>query len=176
MLGRDYHIVSLAELGCSDDIPETEPTLEGNAKLKAHHIHNKYNTDCFADDTGLEVEALGGEPGVISARYAGAGCASEDNMRKVLRLMTGKTNREARFRTVICLLIDGKEYLFEGRVDGVILESGRGERGFGYDPIFKPEGYDTTFAEMSIEEKNLISHRARAITKMMDFFKGNINH
>ena len=160
---------SLSDIGCSVDIPETQPTIEGNAIQKARFIYDRFKMNCLADDTGLEIETLDGAPGVISARFAGVGCSFSDNMRKVLMLMEGKTNREAAFRTIFCLIIDGKEYLFEGRVDGIILEQERGENGFGYDPIFQPVGYDKTFAEMSLELKNTFSHRARACMKLVEF-------
>lgn len=166
-----YEVMSLEEIGCHEDIVEDADTIEGNAKIKADFVTNKFHVDCFADDTGLEVEALDGAPGVYSARYAGEHCSYQDNVDKLLREMKGKTNRKACFKTVIALILDGKEYLFEGRVDGQIIEDQRGMSGFGYDPVFLPDGFDRTFAEMSEEEKNSISHRGRAIRKMMDFLK-----
>ena len=169
ILGGKFHIVSLQELGCQEDIPEEQDTLEGNALQKARYIRNKYKVNCFADDTGLEIEALGGEPGVYSARYAGDGHDSEANMRKVLDKMSGETNRRARFRTVIALLLDGQEHLFEGEVRGEILRERHGEGGFGYDPIFRPEGFAQSFAEMSLEDKNKISHRGRATEALRKF-------
>ncbi|MBP5663804.1 MAG: non-canonical purine NTP diphosphatase [Bacteroidales bacterium] len=164
-------IKNLKDIGCFEEIPETADTLSGNALQKAHYVQEHFHVNCFADDTGLEVEALDGRPGVYSARYAGEHCSYQDNVDKLLREMKGKTNRKACFKTVIALILDGKEYLFEGRVDGQIIENQRGMSGFGYDPVFLPDGFDRTFAEMSEEEKNSISHRGRAIRKMMDFLK-----
>lgn len=164
-------IKNLKDIGCFEEIPETADTLPGNALQKAHYVEEHFHVNCFADDTGLEVEALDGRPGVYSARYAGEHCSYQDNVDKLLREMKGKTNRKACFKTVIALILDGKEYLFEGRVDGQIIEDQRGMSGFGYDPVFLPDGFDRTFAEMSEEEKNSISHRGRAIRKMMDFLK-----
>lgn len=169
ILGGSFRIASLKEIGCTDDIPETADTLDGNALQKARYVKDKFGYDCFADDTGLEVEALGGAPGVFSARYAGPGHDSEANMRKLLKELEGKTNRQAQFRTVVALLLDGEEYTFEGIVRGTILTERRGTAGFGYDPVFVPEGYAETFAEMGSEEKNRISHRARAVQKLADF-------
>jgi XTP/dITP diphosphohydrolase len=169
IIGDRYTIISLKELGCYNDIPETETTLEGNALLKARYIHSRYHCNCFADDTGLEIEALQGEPGVYSARYAGEHCSFEDNIVKVLQKMEGKTNRKALFRTVIALIIDNQEYLFEGCIKGSIIEDQKGISGFGYDPIFIPDGYTQTFAEMGDELKNRISHRAIATQKLIDF-------
>lgn len=162
-------IVSLAEINCFDDIPETADTLEGNALQKAHYIQEKFGLNCFADDTGLEVEALNNAPGVYSARYAGPGHDSEANMKKLLKEMEGKENRKARFRTVIALVWNGKTYTFEGIVNGTITTAKRGENGFGYDPIFIPEGYDQTFAELGDNIKNQISHRAKAVEKLDEF-------
>lgn len=169
ILGGSFRIASLKEIGCTDDIPETADTLEGNALQKARYVKEKFGYDCFADDTGLEVKALGGAPGIFSARYAGPGHDSEANMRKLLKELEGKTNRQAQFRTVIALLLDGQEYTFDGIVRGEILAERRGTAGFGYDPVFVPEGYTETFAEMGSEEKNRISHRARAVKKLADF-------
>lgn len=169
IIGDRYTIISLKELGCYNDIPETETTLEGNALLKARYIHSRYHCNCFADDTGLEIEALQGEPGVYSARYAGEHCSFEDNIVKVLQKMEGKTNRKALFRTVIALIIDNQEYLFEGCIKGSIIEDQKGISGFGYDPIFIPDGYTQTFAEMGDELKNRISHRAIATQNLIDF-------
>ena len=171
ILGNDFQIASLKEIGCHDDIPETADTLEGNAMQKAQYIKDKFGMDCFADDTGLEVEALNNAPGVFSARYAGPGHDSEANMKKLLHEMEGKENRKARFRTVIALLLDGKEYTFEGIVKGNIIEEKRGDSGFGYDPIFVPEGYDLTFADLGNDIKNNISHRAEAVKKLSAFLK-----
>lgn len=164
ILGDKVEVLSLKDIQCDVDIPETADTLEGNAVLKAEYIYRHYGLDCFADDTGLEVEALNGAPGVYSARYAGGeGHDSEANMRKLLAEMEGKTNRKAQFRTAICLIEGGAEHLFEGVVKGEIIEEKRGASGFGYDPVFMPEGYTETFAEMGSEEKNRISHRACAV-------------
>lgn len=162
-------LLSLKEIGCHADIPETADTLEGNALLKARYIFENYHTDCFADDTGLEVEALGGAPGIYSARYAGDGHDSEANMQKLLHNLEGVENRKAQFRTVFALIIDGKEHLFEGIIRGEIISNRKGTSGFGYDPIFVPEGYTQTFAEMGNELKNQISHRAVATNKLCKF-------
>ena len=170
ILGDAQPVVSLKQIGCNEDIEETASTFEGNALLKARYVHAKYGCDCFADDSGLEVDALGGEPGVYSARYAGAdGHDSEANMDKLLQKLSGIKNRHARFRTVIALIWKGKEYLFDGKVEGVILEEKRGEKGFGYDPLFVPDGYEQTFAQMESGVKNKISHRARAMEKLVLF-------
>lgn len=169
ILGEKVELLGLKDIGCHEDIPETADTLEGNALLKARFIAEKYHVDCFADDTGLEVEALGGAPGVYSARYAGDGHDSEANMRKLLKDMEGMENRKARFRTVFALIVDGKEHLFEGIVKGKIITNRKGTSGFGYDPIFVPEGYTQTFAEMGNELKNKISHRAVATEKLCKF-------
>ena len=166
-------MLSLSDIGCCDDIPETADTLQGNALIKARHIYGKYGLDCFADDTGLEVEALGGAPGVYSARYAGEECDSEANMRKLLENLTGKSNRNAQFRTVIALIIDGKEMLFDGIVKGIVATEKRGDSGFGYDPIFIPEGHAESFAQMSGEMKNSMSHRFRATQQLGDYLKEN---
>jgi len=166
-----YEVLSLDDIGCHEEIVEDAETIEGNAKIKADFVTNKYHVDCFADDTGLEVEALNGAPGVYSARYAGEHCSYQDNVNKMLNAMRGKTNRKAAFRTVIALNLDGKSYTFEGRCDGQIIESQRGTDGFGYDPIFMPDGFNQTFAEMSHEEKNAISHRGRATQKLIDFLR-----
>lgn len=166
----DYaEIVSLSDIDCHDDIPETGSTLEENALQKARYIKDKFGCDCFADDTGLEVEALGGAPGVFSARYAGDAHDSEANMRKLLSEMEGEENRKARFRTVIALILDGKEYMFEGIVNGIITKEKRGAEGFGYDPVFMPDGYTKTFAELGDNVKNTISHRAEAVKKLSAF-------
>ena len=169
ILEPQFKIISLEDLNCTDDIPETAQTLDGNALLKATWIHTKFGIDCFADDTGLEVDALGGEPGVYSARYAGEENNSYNNMSKVLTLLGDDTNRKARFRTVIALIQDKKNHFFEGRIEGDIALIPRGESGFGYDPIFVPEGYLLSFAQLSAEEKNQISHRALALHKLMDY-------
>ena len=169
--GRHFNILSLEDIGCLDEIPENEPTLEGNASSKAWYIYDKYGKDCFADDTGLEIAALGGKPGVISARYAGADCNADNNTRKVLMELNGELNRKCRFRTVISLIIDGVETLFEGIVEGSILTEKRGSQGFGYDPVFQPDGYLESFAEMKVSEKNKISHRSRATQALIDHLK-----
>lgn len=169
ILGNKVELLSMKEIGCHDDIPETADTLEGNALLKARYIYDKYHTDCFADDTGLEVEALNGAPGVFSARYAGDAHNSEANMNKLLLELEGSDNRKARFRTVFALIVNGKEHIFEGIVKGEITKGKHGTSGFGYDPIFLPEGYTQTFAEMGNELKNKISHRAVATKKLCNF-------
>lgn len=171
ILAPDYEIVSLSELNCFDDIPETATTLEGNALIKANYIHQKYDCDCFADDTGLEVEALNGEPGVYSARYAGEANDANANMQKLLQKLGDNDNRNASFRTVIALILDGKKYFFEGRIDGHICFEPQGSVGFGYDPIFIPGGYNQSFAELGIDEKNKISHRALAVKKLAEYLR-----
>lgn len=172
ILGEQIELLSLNDIGCHTDIPETADTLEGNALLKSSFISEHYGMDCFADDTGLEVEALNGAPGVYSARYAGGeGHDSEANMRKLLNDLQGKENRKAQFRTAISLILDGKKYLFEGVVKGEIIQEKRGDSGFGYDPIFQPEGYDKTFAELGNEIKNRISHRALAVQRLCEFLQ-----
>jgi XTP/dITP diphosphohydrolase len=168
-VGDKHEIVSLKEIGFEEDIPETHNTLEGNAKQKSQHIYNRYKMSCFADDTGLEIDALNGEPGVYSARYAGENASFEDNMNMVLDKMTGKTNRQANFRTVISLIIDGQETQFEGKCPGQIMTEKYGEEGFGYDPIFMPKGYQETFAEMNLDLKNEISHRGLATKKLIEY-------
>ena len=174
ILGKDFEIVSLAEIGCHEDIPETGLTLEENARQKSTYIVEHYNHDCFADDTGLEVDALKGEPGVHSARYAeGTDHDSEANMRKLLSKMLNVKDRTARFRTVISLIINGVEHQFEGRVEGRIATEKHGKEGFGYDPIFIPEGYDKSFAELGEEVKNQISHRARAVKKLAEYLSSS---
>jgi XTP/dITP diphosphohydrolase len=169
MLRGSHQIVSLAEIGCHEDIPEEQDTLEGNALQKARYIKQHYGYDCFADDTGLEIDALGGRPGVYSARYAGEAKDSEANMRKVLAEMQGHTDRRARFRTVIALILGNEEHLFEGKVEGEILTARQGSAGFGYDPVFRPDGYDRSFAEMDPDTKNSISHRGEATRKLAAF-------
>jgi len=162
-----YRVKGLREVVGEVDIPETGTTLEENAAIKARFLSGETGMDCFADDTGLEVTALGGAPGVYSARYAGEGCSFDDNMDKLLAALSGATDRSARFRTVICLIIGGEELLFEGEVTGEILRERTGSAGFGYDPIFRPEGHRKSFAEMSMDEKNAISHRGRAVEKLV---------
>lgn len=171
-LGRHFEIISLEQLGCAEDVPENQDTLEGNAKEKAEYIYRKYGLDCFADDTGLEVEALNGRPGVYSARYAGEAKDPNANIKLLLKEMDATPNRKAKFRTVIALIIGGNEYLFQGEVHGQILEERQGIGGFGYDPIFQADGYDVSFAQMSMDQKNEISHRGRAVEKLADFLKG----
>lgn len=164
-----YEVLALSEIGILEDIAETAITLEENAMIKANYVFEKTGLDCFADDTGLEVEALGNKPGVYSARYAGEPADAQANIDKLLAEMRTIENRKARFRTVIALIRGGQTYLFEGIVNGKIIEKKTGNSGFGYDPVFKPEGYEQTFAEMSLEEKNRISHRGAAIRKLVDF-------
>lgn len=171
LLTGTWKVQTLADVGFHKDVPETGRTLEANALQKARYINDQLGKDCFADDTGLEIESLNGEPGVYSARYAGPEKDSGSNIRKVLSEMEGKRNRKARFRTVIALIIDGQEKLFEGIVDGVILEQPEGEGGFGYDPIFKPDEAGVSFAQMPLSEKNKISHRGRAVRKLADYLK-----
>ncbi len=162
ILGEDFQVLGLSDIGCNEDIPETADTLEGNAEIKARYVKEHYGYDCFADDTGLEVDALGGAPGVYSARYAGPGHDSAANVALLLKNLEGKSDRAARFRTVIALVEGDKITLVDGVVEGRIIDELRGDNGFGYDPIFVPEGYDKTFAEMDSKEKNSISHRAHA--------------
>ena len=171
IVGDRVEVLSLNDIDCHDDIPETADTLQGNALIKARYIYDKFGVDCFADDTGLEVDALGGEPGVYSARYAGEECCSEANMQKLLHNLTGKSDRNAQFRTVIALIITGEEKLFNGIVKGTIAEEKMGDSGFGYDPIFIPEGFSESFAQMSSEQKNSISHRYRATKQLSDYLK-----
>lgn len=174
ILGDEIQLISLSDLNMNDDIPEEEPTLEGNALHKARYIHDRVKMPVFADDTGLEIEALHGLPGVHSARFAGESKNSDANIEKVLTLMSSSENRSARFRTVIALKTDSNEYLFEGTVEGKITMERRGSEGFGYDPVFLPEGSRKTFAEMPLSEKNLVSHRARAFEKLR-IFLNNFN-
>lgn len=177
-----YRVLSLDQAGMAEDVPENEDTLEGNALQKAMYVKENLGVDCFADDTGLEVDALGGEPGVYSARYAdltNERMAGEDasgaNIRKLLARMDGILERKARFRTIIALVMDGEHHLFEGIVEGSILEQKRGHEGFGYDPVFRPDGFDVSFAEMSLSQKNKISHRAKAVQKLAEFLKNYSN-
>lgn len=169
----NFEIVSLTDIGCFEDIEENGSTLLDNARIKARYVKEKYGYDCFADDTGLEVDTLDGAPGVFSARYAGGdGHDSQANVRKLMREMDGTTDRKAHFRTVIVLLFDGKEYVFDGRIDGFITFAPQGNEGFGYDPVFQPEGFNMTFAQMSMVAKSEISHRGRALKKLCEFLKG----
>lgn len=170
-LGKYYQVISLKDLGDDTDVPETGDTLEENAMIKADYLWNTYQVNCFADDTGLEVEALDNAPGVYSARYAGEQKSSEDNVAKLLKELEGKENRRARFRTVIALIMGGKRYLFEGKIEGTITTSPKGTSGFGYDPVFQPDGYDKTFAELTLEDKNNISHRAKAVEQLVLFLR-----
>ncbi len=171
MLGTAYKVLGLKDIGCDEDIPETADTLEGNALIKAKYVYEKYGKNCFSDDTGLEVDALNNAPGVYSARYAGVDKDAEANMNKLLTELNGQANRKAQFRTAVALIIDGQELLFEGKVEGKIIEEKRGGKGFGYDPVFIPEGYDNTFAELSSEVKNSISHRGRAVQKLIKYLE-----
>ena len=171
MLGDEYTLLDLKAIGCKEDIPEDEPTLAGNALAKARYLKQHYGLDCFADDTGLEVDALNGEPGVYSARYAGDAKDANANMDLLLKNLGNNTNRTARFKTVIALLQNGEEHLFEGVIEGRISEEKRGTQGFGYDPIFVPEGETRTFAEMEMVEKATMSHRGRAVKKLVEFLK-----
>lgn len=166
-----YEIVSLKEIGCQEELPETGNTLEANSLEKAKYISTHYGIDCFADDTGLEIEALGGEPGVDSAHYAGPARDGNENMNLVLKKLKGETNRQASFRTVITLIQKNEVHIFTGIVEGKILEHKKGTTGFGYDPIFQPDGFDRTFAEMTVAEKNSISHRGRAVEKLIAHFQ-----
>jgi XTP/dITP diphosphohydrolase len=172
LLGNGYLINGLAEIGCNSDIPEPYPSLEENAKAKADYILEHFKIPCFADDTGLEVDALNGDPGVLSARYAGEEKDSQANMKKLLHELQGITNRKARFRTVIAYATPSSTLLFEGIVEGSILLEQQGTKGFGYDPLFVPDGFSKTFAEMSLDEKNKLSHRARAMNKLIEYLEG----
>ena len=178
ILGDQIKLLSLSDIGCFDEIPEDHDTLEGNAEQKAFHIFNKYHLDCFADDTGLEVEALHGKPGVHSARYSEDEAPKinkefrhEANIKKLLREMQGKLNRSAQFRTIICLVENGRSNFFEGKIKGQIIDKKKGTSGFGYDPVFIPDNYFLTFAELNMDEKNKISHRAKAIEKLVEYLK-----
>ena len=175
MLGDEFTLVSLQEIGCTEDIAETADTIEGNSQLKAQYVWQKYKIDCFADDTGLEVEALNNEPGVYSARYAGEPKDDQKNMALVLEKLKGKDNRSARFKTVMTLILDGKEYAFEGIAKGSLRDQPVGTAGFGYDPIFEPENHSITFAEMEPSQKNAISHRGKAVQKLVSFLKEQTN-
>jgi XTP/dITP diphosphohydrolase len=168
LLPSTIQIISLKDIGCHEDIPETADTIEGNALIKARYVKEKYGYNCFADDTGLEVEALNGEPGVYSARYAGEQKSAADNMKKLLQALENTTNRKAHFKTVIALILDNNEYLLEGIIKGTIGTEEIGNQGFGYDPIFTPRGSQKTFAELSLEEKSQISHRGIAVQKLVN--------
>ena len=171
ILSNEFELLSLKDIGCLEDIPETAETIEENSMQKAEYVYQKYKIDCFADDTGLEIEALQGRPGVYSARYAGEEKNMDKNIEKILSELKNKDNRKARFKTIISLILDGEKYQFEGIINGEIIEEKRGDSGFGYDPVFVPEGYDITFAEMPADEKNKISHRGRAVKKLATFLK-----
>ncbi len=172
IISEHFDLLSLKEIGCEEEIPETAETIEENSMQKAEYVYDKYKIDCFADDTGLEIEALNGRPGVYSARYAGEEKNMEKNIDKILNELKGKKNRSARFKTVISLIYEGKKYQFEGIVNGKIIEEKRGVGGFGYDPVFMPQGYNITFAEMPADVKNKISHRGKAVQKLVEFLKG----
>ncbi len=173
LLPENIELLGLNDIQCFDEIPETAETIEGNAILKANYIKNNYGLNCFADDSGLEIEALNGQPGVYSARYAGEPKDDNKNIDKVLLNLDNQTNRKANFKTVICLNLNDKQYLFTGIVNGSIINEKKGDNGFGYDPIFVANGFDKTFAQMTFEEKNQISHRAKAVMQMIDFLKNN---
>lgn len=173
LLPSNIEVMTLNEIGCFEEIEETAKTLEGNAKIKSDHVKDNYGYNCFADDTGLEVDALNGSPGVYSARYAGENASFEDNVNKLLDALKDKSNRKARFRTVISLDLDGTQKFFEGICEGTIELSTKGSEGFGYDPVFTPVGYDMTFAEMDLSTKGKISHRGKAVQKLVEFLKDN---
>lgn len=175
ILGSQFQVLSLADVSCHEELPENQTTLEGNSEEKALYVYQHYQVNCFADDTGLEVDALSGEPGVYSARYAGPQRSGEDNMDLLLNKLVGKKNRSAQFRTVITLILNGQKYQFEGIVRGTIAHQKTGRAGFGYDPIFIPEGSDKSFADMSQEAKNRISHRGRAISKLVHFLQNQVS-
>ena len=172
LMPKSIELLSLTDINCNDDIPETAPDLRGNASQKSHYVFEKFNINCFADDTGLEIDALNNEPGVYSARYAGPQKNNEDNMNLVLEKLKNESNRKARFKTVISLIINGDEHIFEGVCNGEITTKKSGNKGFGYDPIFKPNGFDVTFADMPLSEKNKISHRGKAVKLLVDFLEG----
>ena len=174
LVSKEIEILSLEDINCKEELDETCDSLEGNALQKAEYVFNKYNYPCFSDDTGLEIEALNGEPGVYSARYAGKNCLAEDNINKVLSKLKNKKNRNAKFRTVIALIINNNKLLFEGECKGEITLTKQGQEGFGYDPIFKPIGYNISFADMSKEQKNKISHRAIAVQELLSLFRDSL--
>ena len=171
LVPSSIEILSLKDINCNKELPETSDNLEDNASQKAYFVYDNYGYNCFADDTGLEIEALDGRPGVYSARYAGEDCVAEDNMQKVLTEMQGEDKRNACFRTIISLVIDGKEFQFEGQIDGQIIPEKWGDKGFGYDPIFLPDGFEESFAQMSVQRKNEISHRGLAVKQLIEFLK-----
>jgi len=174
LMPKGIVILSLKDINCLEELPETSETLEDNAAQKAFYVFDNYGHNCFADDTGLEIDALDGRPGVYSARYAGLECKAEDNIQKILGEMKGEINRDASFRTIISLVIDGKEFQFEGEVEGQIIPEKWGEKGFGYDPIFLADGYEKSFAQMSMEEKGAISHRGLAVKKLIQFLEKRV--
>lgn len=169
LLPKHITILSLKDIGCEEDIPETQPTIEGNAIQKAQYVKEKYGYDCFADDTGLEVNALNGEPGVFSARYAGEQRNADDNMNKLLNELQDKNDRSAHFKTVVALILNGEQHTFHGICNGTIIKEKKGEKGFGYDPIFMATGFEETFAQISLEEKNRVGHRGKAVQKLIEF-------
>lgn len=171
ILGDSFNILSLKDIGCHEELPENQNTLEGNSLEKASYVNRHYKVNCFADDTGLEVDILNGAPGVYSARYAGPNCSSEDNMNLLLEELNGIENRKAKFKTIITLILEGKQHQFSGEVQGIILNKLKGTKGFGYDPIFQPDNYNKTFAEFTMEEKNKISHRGLATQALVEFLK-----
>ena len=174
LLGKNIELLSLKDIGCEEEVPENHTTLEENASEKAFYIYKKYKLNCFADDTGLEIEALNNEPGVYSARYAGQEKNFNANIQKVIEKLQGIKNKKARFRTVISLIIEGKEIQFTGIVNGIILKEKKGTEGFGYDPIFQPDGYNKSFAQMSLKEKNKISHRGIAVRKLVNYLQNSL--
>lgn len=169
LLPSHITILSLKDIGCEEDIPETQPTIEGNAIQKAQYVKEHYGYDCFADDTGLEVNALNGEPGVFSARYAGSQRNADDNMNKLLTELQDKEDRSAHFKTVVALILDGEQHTFPGICEGTIIKEKKGEKGFGYDPIFMATGFEETFAQISLAEKNRVGHRGKAVQKLIGF-------
>lgn len=175
LLGSDFSLLSLADIGCNEELKEEQETLQGNAEQKASYVFEEYQVNCFADDTGLEVKTLDGAPGVYSARYAGLQRSDEDNMSLLLKNLENAHDRSAQFRTVICLIINGEKHFFEGVAEGRIHTEKLGAEGFGYDPLFIPDGYDRSFAQMSLEEKNSLSHRGKAVRKLVDFLKSNFH-
>ena len=174
LMPEGIDILSLKDIECFDELPETSDTLEDNAAQKAYYVYDNYGHNCFSDDTGLEIEVLDGRPGVYSARYAGPECRAEANIQKILAEMKGEENRDAAFRTIISLVIDGREFQFEGQVEGQIIPEKWGDQGFGYDPIFLPDGYEESFAQMTVEEKNIISHRGLAVKKLIQFLQRRV--
>lgn len=174
LMPQGIEILSLKDINCLEELPETSDTLEDNAAQKAYYIYDNYGHNCFSDDTGLEIEVLDGRPGVYSARYAGPDCRAEENIQKILAEMKGEENRDASFRTIISLVIDGREFQFEGEVEGQIIPEKWGDQGFGYDPIFLPDGYEESFAQMTVEEKNIISHRGLAVKKLIQFLQKRV--